>query len=425
MTELVFPRIHSTNASSPPTAKAIERSAAPNENRAKFVLPPLGTLLEDERTCVGPYSDPISDSSVPKHVMPPSLKHFRRVCSEVVPGQVFVSGSTIAGDWRELEFRGITHVINVASRVCRCPFVEKIKYLAIGLEDSCEVDIQSYFYECINFIEQALARSGRVLIHCVEGVSRSCTVTIAYLMWKRSLGYEQADVVVRTARPVCEPNLGFVFQLLQFQTRLEQPGVTAAPITWRLSVSQSGEHAPMLIAVKVTDPTRDPRFVYISQSQVEFSILVGPEVELADRARELAFETVERITKTERFESRFVKYVEEDGTEFASKTELDAEAAAFANLCELSAQVYLVDGLMHALEKPIPNFTQESMQSHCVYLFVLPAAAFVWIGTEASVENETAMETQFVRLLPEAIDSISFVQQGAETEAFWTLFSSH
>ena len=57
------------------------------------------------------------------------------------------------------------------------------------------------------------AAPGRVLVHCSQGVSRSATLAIAYLMWKRAAGYDDVFQEVKAARGVANPNIGFICQV--------------------------------------------------------------------------------------------------------------------------------------------------------------------------------------------------------------------
>jgi hypothetical protein len=52
-----------------------------------------------------------------------------------------------------------------------------------------------------------------VLVHCSQGVSRSATLAIAYLMWKRGAGYDDVFREVKAARGVTNPNIGFICQV--------------------------------------------------------------------------------------------------------------------------------------------------------------------------------------------------------------------
>lgn len=56
-------------------------------------------------------------------------------------------------------------------------------------------------------------QDGRVLIHCYQGVSRSVSVAIAYLMMCNDIDYCSAYAHVRFCRRVASPNVGFILQL--------------------------------------------------------------------------------------------------------------------------------------------------------------------------------------------------------------------
>lgn len=68
--------------------------------------------------------------------------------------------------------------------------------------------------QAVEFITKALESGGRVLIHCAMGKSRSVTVAVAFLISKYpDLTPTAALEKIREARPIAEPNEGFMKQL--------------------------------------------------------------------------------------------------------------------------------------------------------------------------------------------------------------------
>lgn len=65
-------------------------------------------------------------------------------------------------------------------------------------------------------------------MHCLAGVSRSVTVTLAYLMHSRLLNFEEAFALVRLRKPDISPNFHFLRQLHAFERQLldENPSRT-------------------------------------------------------------------------------------------------------------------------------------------------------------------------------------------------------
>ena len=76
------------------------------------------------------------------------------------------------------------------------------------------------FYEVINFIEKAKEKKGRILLHCNQGISRSVSLVIAYLIFSKKLNYEESFKFVQSKRSISNPNIGFSIQLQDFYLRL-------------------------------------------------------------------------------------------------------------------------------------------------------------------------------------------------------------
>lgn len=59
-----------------------------------------------------------------------------------------------------------------------------------------------------------------VLVHCVAGVSRSVTITVAYLMARLKLNLNDAFSLVRSRKSNVAPNFHFMEQLFTFEKEL-------------------------------------------------------------------------------------------------------------------------------------------------------------------------------------------------------------
>jgi Leucine-rich repeat (LRR) protein len=125
-----------------------------------------------------------------------------------IPSQVldnvFLGGSCQAQNRRGLKTLGITHIINAAYVTPDQYFPEEFAYLILNWEDHVKQPILNDLPKCFEFIEKS-TQKGKVFVHCQAGVSRSASVVIAWLMYKRQLNFEEALTIVRRARPLVEP----------------------------------------------------------------------------------------------------------------------------------------------------------------------------------------------------------------------------
>mmetsp|Transcript_20654 Transcript_20654/g.22999 ORF Transcript_20654/g.22999 Transcript_20654/m.22999 type:complete len:151 (+) Transcript_20654:23-475(+) len=146
-----------------------------------------------------------------------SIHNFREI--DLISDNLYLGDYTSACDQDILDTRGITHILTVGSYLSP-KFLEKYKYKILEIDDSDETDIKQFFEEGIEFINEALNSDGAILIHCMAGISRSATMTIAYLMNTNQWKYRQALIYVRGKRLIIDPNQGFEDQLIEYETEL-------------------------------------------------------------------------------------------------------------------------------------------------------------------------------------------------------------
>ena len=72
--------------------------------------------------------------------------------------------------------------------------------------------------------DEARARGERVLVHCVQGISRSATVVIAYLMYVNpDWSLEHTVQYVKARRSIVNPHTGFLSKLTAFALSDRRP----------------------------------------------------------------------------------------------------------------------------------------------------------------------------------------------------------
>ena len=149
--------------------------------------------------------------------------HFEKHCT-AIDESIYVSGEAVARDKELLLKNGITHIINCNAFVIPNYFEDEdscpIKYKPLWIQDSPGEDITKVLYDCFDFILESRKRGGKVLVHCSQGVSRSVSVVISYLMWAKGDTYENTFKYVKDRRGIANPNMGFTCQMLQWRKRV-------------------------------------------------------------------------------------------------------------------------------------------------------------------------------------------------------------
>jgi protein-tyrosine phosphatase len=75
-----------------------------------------------------------------------------------------------------------------------------MKYLSFHLKDHVRENIECCFYEVIKFIEGAKKEGGRVYVHCVQGISRSTTMILCYMIFTQKITLDEGLKYIRERR---------------------------------------------------------------------------------------------------------------------------------------------------------------------------------------------------------------------------------
>lgn len=141
--------------------------------------------------------------------------------NEILEGFLFLGNMWHAQSKQVIQKLGITHVVNASLDVENVFANEGVLYLEVKIKDRPEADISAYFDSTFQFIESAKRmHHGRVLVHCTQGISRSATLVIMYLMRANNWSLVTAVNFALASRGVVYPNEGFLRSLMAEEFRL-------------------------------------------------------------------------------------------------------------------------------------------------------------------------------------------------------------
>ena len=99
--------------------------------------------------------------------------------------RLYIGSAYHAQDIPALQEESITRIVNMAAGSLMTSqelYGEGVSILLIEAEDMEAYDLSQHFDEVTGFIEKGREEGAGVFIHCMAGVSRSVTVTVAFLM---------------------------------------------------------------------------------------------------------------------------------------------------------------------------------------------------------------------------------------------------
>ncbi|CCA74119.1 related to protein tyrosine phosphatase PPS1 [Serendipita indica DSM 11827] len=178
------------------------------------------------------FSDPRFDGSFPSRVLP----------------FLYLGNLAHASNAYMLHALGITHVVSVGECALVPPqgntsqaaeyrfsyggkvlgagpgslWIEEREGRIKGVSDDGIDSLRPRFREVCDWIDAARQEGGKVLVHCRVGVSRSATVTIAYVMKHMGMSLVDAYLLVRSRRlsVLIQPNLRLLYNLSSWEAEI-------------------------------------------------------------------------------------------------------------------------------------------------------------------------------------------------------------
>ena len=168
-----------------------------------------------------------------------------------------------------LQEKAITGIVN-CTKVVKNFHQDVLKYCNVRINDESGADIGLYFPDTTEFIHEHISQGGAVLVHCEQGISRSSTIVIAYLMRYHGMKRDEAYIKVKSNHPIADPNPGFYQQLKIFE--------------YFLFSSEEGETLLSFVKnniVSCSDNTAEERFdlkSWSKASSAKFGMMQSPAI---------------------------------------------------------------------------------------------------------------------------------------------------
>ncbi|PIL22602.1 hypothetical protein GSI_15292 [Ganoderma sinense ZZ0214-1] len=145
----------------------------------------------------------------------------RRQCQEILP-HLFLGPLQASKSLDTLKSLGITHIVCIRDAKeafsVRPRFPEHFQYMVLDVQDSEEQNLIRLFPQAKQFIDDAIAKGGCVLVHCNGGISLSPSFVVMYVMQFYNLSWEDALHLVQNRRYCISPNGGFMTQIKEYES---------------------------------------------------------------------------------------------------------------------------------------------------------------------------------------------------------------
>lgn len=151
--------------------------------------------------------------------------------TDMIRPRLYIGSMADASYWPMVQQLGLTHILNVAVEAQQVdpPYKsEGIKYMMLPLQDSpdqCQILMRQRFRtlrSATQFINSVLKgrQPGTIMVHCVQGLSRSAAVVAAYLMEYLGVNMERAVSELQDKHRGCLAALHWQDMLYKFNAEL-------------------------------------------------------------------------------------------------------------------------------------------------------------------------------------------------------------
>lgn len=148
---------------------------------------------------------------------------------EIIKNKLYLGNYIQSDDKKIISNLQITHIVNVTRQTHKNK-LEDIEYYQMAIDDMLSENLleNNLLLNTIKYIDNILFKENeddnnktKIMVHCHQGVSRSSSVVIGFLMYKYHVTFEKGLEMVESKRPRIYPNDSFRKQLSQFQQQLK------------------------------------------------------------------------------------------------------------------------------------------------------------------------------------------------------------
>jgi len=135
-------------------------------------------------------------------------------------GALYLGSLSAATDQDLLRQHHITHIVHVLGDGYWFPtnpgesgggvWKDGFCSYRIDILDESTADLGRHLESVCGFIDRTLKSGRNLLVHCHQGISRSASITIAYLILNHGMSFETAYGMVKRKRACIKPNSGFL-----------------------------------------------------------------------------------------------------------------------------------------------------------------------------------------------------------------------
>ncbi|GMF16760.1 unnamed protein product [Phytophthora lilii] len=148
--------------------------------------------------------------------------------SSKIKDGLFMGDMVAAQDADFLQLNGIMHIVNCVPRQVPNIFQQSLglSYTACDLDEMLRrpfFDLKNReFTHIIQLIDRALERTESVLVHSLNGINRSPSIMIGYLMVKYCWGLDKAHEFVMTKRSDMKLHESYIDQLCSLEAQIQE-----------------------------------------------------------------------------------------------------------------------------------------------------------------------------------------------------------